>query len=427
MRSAAATLSGVSLIVSALVPGDGRDAPRAQHDAQQVDRLLEVGVREEQRLHHLLLELAALGRRVGHHVQHLRVHHAVEGVPGRRERGERLVEADVLQVERHGRVLERRVEGHVDRRGARRAPGTPRAGSRRGTRARAAAARRRRARGPAARARGRAPCSSSSEARPRSRIASASFISSAMPERAGAELEREAVLGERLVVLAAARPAAARGWCGRSRPACARARARAGSRRCPASACERPLVLEHGPVVVLQPLGVLAGAEGGRGGAAAARRERERQQQRASSADHLDALRHLEAEQRGPRGRCSRARPRSGSACGCPARPRAGSRGCGRAARRPRAPARRRPAAGAARAAACSTPSSSGSSSEASNSSSSPPLPESRRAASECRGVLLAHHDLPVGRHVEVEGAAVESRRAWSRGPCTPSACGRGA
>jgi len=72
MRSAAATGPGV-VDGEGVRPGQGGDAAGPEDDAQEVDRLLEVGVREEERLDHLLLELPPLGGGVGHHVEDLRV------------------------------------------------------------------------------------------------------------------------------------------------------------------------------------------------------------------------------------------------------------------------------------------------------------------------------------------------------------------
>ena len=88
--------------------------PRAEHDAQEVDRLLQVGVGQEERLHHLLLVVAPLVRRVGQDHDHARVQDAVEGVADAGDRVQGLLEADVAQIDGDGLVPELRVEHEVD-------------------------------------------------------------------------------------------------------------------------------------------------------------------------------------------------------------------------------------------------------------------------------------------------------------------------
>ena len=118
---AAATRSGVSLIVIALVAGDGRHAPQVDHDPQQVHRFLQVGVAEEERADDLFLVLAALGRRVGHDGDGALRGDAVEVAGGRRHRLQRRFERAVAQVDRDRLVAEGRIEHDVDVGEARRA------------------------------------------------------------------------------------------------------------------------------------------------------------------------------------------------------------------------------------------------------------------------------------------------------------------
>ena len=116
MRSAAATLSGVSLMVRALAPGSGAIRRAPEDHPQEVDRLLDVGVGQEERLDHLLLVLTPLGLRVGDDGQDAGVRHPVERVPRAVEGVQGLVERNVLEVEADALVLEGGVEDHVDTR-----------------------------------------------------------------------------------------------------------------------------------------------------------------------------------------------------------------------------------------------------------------------------------------------------------------------
>ena len=94
--------------------GNGGHPARPEHHPQEVDRLLEVRVGEEQGLDHLLLELPPLGRSVGDDRDDLGVDHAVEGAAGGAEGVQGLVERDVAQVEGDRLVLELRIEDEID-------------------------------------------------------------------------------------------------------------------------------------------------------------------------------------------------------------------------------------------------------------------------------------------------------------------------
>ncbi len=110
--------------VGRVADGEGVEARNRGHasgaecHAQQIHGLLEVGVGEVERLDDLLLVLLALLGRVGKDEDDLLVHHAVQGLAGRREGREGLLEGDVPQVERDGGVGEARVEDEVDADGA---------------------------------------------------------------------------------------------------------------------------------------------------------------------------------------------------------------------------------------------------------------------------------------------------------------------
>ena len=98
-RAAAAMRSGVSLIVSALVRGRRRDAPRVEHQAQQVHRLLEIGVAQVERADDFFFVLAALGRRVGNDEDGLRRGDAEERARRAGDGAQRVLERGVAQVD----------------------------------------------------------------------------------------------------------------------------------------------------------------------------------------------------------------------------------------------------------------------------------------------------------------------------------------
>ena len=99
MRSAAATLSGASLMVSALAPGRGatRRAPSTMRSRSIVS------LRSAFDRKNVFTICCSYSRRlvgrVGDDVEHARVGHAVEGVAHGGQRVERLLEAHVAQVE----------------------------------------------------------------------------------------------------------------------------------------------------------------------------------------------------------------------------------------------------------------------------------------------------------------------------------------
>ncbi len=114
-RAAAAIRSGVSWIVMALVAGGRRDAAGVDDDPQQVDRLLEIGVAQIERLDDLFLVLAALGRRVGNDGDGPRAPVTRKKVCVlRRDRRQGLFEGRVAEIDRHRRVAKGRIEHHVD-------------------------------------------------------------------------------------------------------------------------------------------------------------------------------------------------------------------------------------------------------------------------------------------------------------------------
>ena len=94
--------------------GRRRDAPRVEHHAQQIHRLLEIGVAQIERPDDLFLVLAALGRRVRDDDDRLRRGDAEERARRAGDRGERVVERRVAQIDGDRRVAERRVEDQAD-------------------------------------------------------------------------------------------------------------------------------------------------------------------------------------------------------------------------------------------------------------------------------------------------------------------------
>ena len=94
--------------------GRRRDAPRVEHDAQQVHRFLEVGVAQVERPDDFFFVLAALGRRVGNDDDRLRRGDAEERARRAGDRVERVVERGVAQVDGDRRLAERRIEDQAD-------------------------------------------------------------------------------------------------------------------------------------------------------------------------------------------------------------------------------------------------------------------------------------------------------------------------
>ena len=114
MRPAAATRSGVSLMVMALVAATRRQPAGIDDDAQDVDGLLQIGVAEEERADDLLLVLAALGGGVGNHRHGARRGDPPEMPGARRQRRERLVDRGVAKIDAHRLVAEGRVEDDAE-------------------------------------------------------------------------------------------------------------------------------------------------------------------------------------------------------------------------------------------------------------------------------------------------------------------------
>ena len=94
--------------------GGRRDPPRVEHHAQQIHRLLEIGVAQVERADDLFLVLAPLGRRVGDDDDGLRRGDPEEGARRAGDRAERVLERGVAQVDGDRRLAERRVEDQAD-------------------------------------------------------------------------------------------------------------------------------------------------------------------------------------------------------------------------------------------------------------------------------------------------------------------------
>ena len=92
---------------------DRRHAPGVDHDAEQVHRLLEIGIAEEEGAHDLLLVFLPLGRRVRNHRDRALGGDAVEVACRRRDGLQRLFERRVPEVDAHRLRAELRVEDDV--------------------------------------------------------------------------------------------------------------------------------------------------------------------------------------------------------------------------------------------------------------------------------------------------------------------------
>ena len=93
--------------------GDGRDLADVHDDAKEIDDLLDVGITEVEDLDDRLLVLAALGRRVGDDGDRPGSRHPIERAGRGGERGERLGQRDVAQVDAQRRVAEPGVEDEI--------------------------------------------------------------------------------------------------------------------------------------------------------------------------------------------------------------------------------------------------------------------------------------------------------------------------